>query len=64
MIQRMTDDENLADLDAPIAVVEAERCEFCGRLLGEHPWAYWSSDGKSALFCDECADRRERDGDA
>ena len=41
----------------------ADRCEFCDAPLGEHPWAFWCSDGKTALFCDECADQRDGGGD-
>jgi hypothetical protein len=53
-----------SDLDDRDRGVNIERCEFCSAPLGEHPWATWSGDGRNVLFCDECADRREREGDA
>jgi hypothetical protein len=40
-----------------------ERCEFCDAPLGEHPWAFWCSDGGMALFCDDCAEKRDGGGD-
>jgi hypothetical protein len=36
-----------------------ELCFFCAAPLGENPWATWCSDRGSALFCDECADKRD-----
>ncbi len=54
----MTVGDNRPSLIERDRQAEPRRCEFCDRLLGEDPWAYWSSDGKTALFCDECADDR------
>lgn len=36
-----------------------DRCQFCAAPLGDHPWAFWCSDGGSALICDQCAERRD-----
>jgi hypothetical protein len=51
------------DLDDRNRSVKIKRCEFCSAPLGEQPWATWSG-GENVLFCDECADKRERQDDA